>query len=83
MRFAELIQRLREQAGFSQSELASKAGVPMRSIQNWEQGHRLPRPPALLPLAAALGVSIEKLIKSMTDAGQGEPPPAKKTRKRK
>lgn len=84
MPFAELIQKLREQAGLSQSELAKRAGVPVRSVQNWEQGHRQPRPLALLPLAEALGVPVEKLIKSMSDAG---PPkaatPTKKTRKRK
>jgi transcriptional regulator with XRE-family HTH domain len=78
MLFAELIQKLREQAGLSQSELARKAGVPVRSIQNWEQGHRLPRPQALLPLAGALGVAIDKLILSMS-----ETPLPKKTKKRK
>jgi transcriptional regulator with XRE-family HTH domain len=67
MRFAELIQKLREQAGLSQSELARKAGVPVRSVQNWEQGHRLPRPQALLPLAGALGVAVDKLILSMSE----------------
>ncbi len=82
MRFAELIQKLREQAGLSQSELARKAGVPVRSIQNWEQGHRLPRPQALLPLASALGSPVEKLIKSMGDAQAVEATP-KKTTKRK
>jgi transcriptional regulator with XRE-family HTH domain len=82
MPFAELIQKLREQAGLSQSELARKAGVPVRSVQNWEQGHRLPRAQALLPLANALAVSVEKLIKAMNDAAQAEPPPAKKKKRR-
>jgi transcriptional regulator with XRE-family HTH domain len=87
MAFAELIQKLREQAGLSQSQLAKRAGVPVRSIQNWEQGHRQPRPPALLPLAEALGVPVEKLIKSMSSTGEGKgktaEAPKKKTRKRK
>jgi transcriptional regulator with XRE-family HTH domain len=83
MPFAELIQQLREQAGLSQSQLARKAGVPVRSVQNWEQGHRLPRAQALLPLARALAVPVEKLIKAMDDASQSEPAPAKKARKRK
>jgi transcriptional regulator with XRE-family HTH domain len=86
MAFAELIQKLREQAGLSQSQLAKRAGVPVRSIQNWEQGHRRPRPQALLPLAEALGVPVEKLIKSMTSTGESREEPAaapKKARKRK
>jgi transcriptional regulator with XRE-family HTH domain len=83
MRFAELIQNLREQAGLSQAELARKAGVPVRSVQNWEQGHRLPRPQALLPLANALGAPVEKLIKSMSEAGQAEAPKKRKGRGKK
>jgi transcriptional regulator with XRE-family HTH domain len=78
MRFPELIQKLREQAGLSQSELARKAGVPVRSVQNWEQGHRMPRPQALLPLAGALGVAVDKLILSMS-----ETPLPRKGRKQK
>jgi transcriptional regulator with XRE-family HTH domain len=66
MPLAQYIQKLKEQAGLSQSELARKAGVPVRSVQNWEQGHRLPRAQALLPLADALGVPVDKLIKSMS-----------------
>jgi transcriptional regulator with XRE-family HTH domain len=85
MSFGEMIQKLREQAGLSQSELALKAGVPVRSVQNWEQGHRQPRPMALLPLANALGVSVESLIKSMGAAAEPAPNRAtgKDSKKRK
>ncbi len=62
MRFGETLPKLPEQSGMSQSELAEKSGLPLRSIQNWEQKHREPRAQALLALARALGVSVEALI---------------------
>jgi putative transcriptional regulator len=65
MGLPEKLQRLREQAGLSQAALADKAGVPARSIQNWEQGHRAPRAPALLALARALEVPVETLIRAL------------------
>jgi transcriptional regulator with XRE-family HTH domain len=79
MGFPDTLQRLREKAGLSQSELAEKAGVPVRSIQNWEQGHRQPRAPALLPLAQALGVSVESLLGEMIKPAA----PKKSTRKKR
>jgi transcriptional regulator with XRE-family HTH domain len=60
--FGTLLQRLREQAGLSQSGLATRADVPFRTIQNWEQGHREPRPGALITLARALGVEPGVLL---------------------
>jgi transcriptional regulator with XRE-family HTH domain len=51
----------REIKGFSQSELADLAGVPLNSLQNWEQGSREPLWSAVVKLAAALGVSTEDL----------------------
>jgi transcriptional regulator with XRE-family HTH domain len=78
VKFAELIQDLREKAGLSQSQLAEKIGLPVRSIQNWEQGHRKPRAQVVLPLSRALGVSVEKLIQTIA-----EEPPAKKGKGRK
>jgi transcriptional regulator with XRE-family HTH domain len=62
MRFAKTLQQVREHRGMSQSQLAEKSGLPLRSIQNWEQKHREPRAQALLALARALGVSVEMLI---------------------
>ena len=36
------VKRIREQIGFSQSKFATLIGVSIRTIQNWEQGHRRP-----------------------------------------
>jgi len=37
---------LQEHLGFSQSKFAALIGVNVRTIQNWEQGHRHPTGPA-------------------------------------
>jgi putative transcriptional regulator len=67
MTFGTRLQQLREKAGLSQSDLATKTGVPKRSIQNWEQGHRHPRWPAMLGLARALGVEVQALVKGVDE----------------
>lgn len=41
------ISKIREQAGMSQSRFAAMIGVSVRTIQNWEQGHRKHQGPAL------------------------------------
>jgi transcriptional regulator with XRE-family HTH domain len=56
-----LIQRMRLSKGLSQSQLARLAGVPFRSLQNYEQGHRATPLEAAAKLAKALGVSIDAL----------------------
>lgn len=42
----EDVRRIRERAGLSQSELAALMRVSVRTLQNWEQGHRRPTGPA-------------------------------------
>lgn len=63
MGFKENLRALREKAGKTQSELATKAGVPFRSYQNWETGSREPRIAALVALAETLGVSVDELVR--------------------
>jgi transcriptional regulator with XRE-family HTH domain len=62
MGFKETVRRLRQEAGLSQAALAAKAGVPIRSIQNYEQGHRVPKATALLAISRAVGVSLDALV---------------------
>jgi transcriptional regulator with XRE-family HTH domain len=64
------IQEFRLARGLSQSQLAAAAGVPFRSLQNYEQGHRTVPLAAAARLADALGVTLDEL------AGRG--PPAKR-----
>ena len=62
MRFGTMLKAMREKAGLSQAALAERAGLSVRNIQNWEQGHRIPRAQVLLRLARAVGVPVEQLL---------------------
>jgi transcriptional regulator with XRE-family HTH domain len=59
------VQRLRAAAGFTQSELAHAAGVPLSSLQNWEIDRREPSFRAACRLAKALGVTAEYLAETV------------------
>jgi len=60
------LQRLRKEAGLSQSALAKAAGVPIGSLRNWEQGRRKLFFDAAVRIAEVLGVNLNDL----------RPPPA-------
>lgn len=55
------VQRLREARGWSQAELARRAGVPRTSLIRWEQNGRVPLYGQMKKLAAALGVVVDQL----------------------
>jgi len=55
------IQEFRLAKGLSQSQLAKAAGIPFRSLQNYEQGHRPTPLEKAAKLAKALGVSLDDL----------------------
>jgi transcriptional regulator with XRE-family HTH domain len=74
----EQFQRVREARGLTQAELAQRAGVRLRSLQEWEQGTRIPRFDRVIQLANGLGVTLDEL------AGRTPPPePAPKNPPRK
>lgn len=59
------LKRIRQERGFSQAELAKRAGVSVRMVQNYEQGaNDINRAEALTVwrLAVALGCRMEDLI---------------------
>lgn len=57
------IKELRLAVGLSQSQLAERASVSIKTLQNWESGRRIPRDVyELHKLAVALGCAIEDLI---------------------
>ena len=41
------VKNVRERMGLSQNKFAMTIGVSVRTLQNWEQGHRRPQGPAL------------------------------------
>ncbi len=61
------LRELREAAGISQRELARQIGQDQSNIRYWENSGNLPRSDVLLPMAKALGVTVEVLL--------GEPAP--------
>ncbi|MEX1003998.1 MAG: helix-turn-helix domain-containing protein [Acidimicrobiia bacterium] len=68
---------VREGAGLTQGELATRAGVSRQMVGAVEAGRHLPRVDAALALAAVLGVDVEVLFGSeeaAVDAISGEPP---------
>jgi transcriptional regulator with XRE-family HTH domain len=62
MSFGNNLQALREAAGLSQSELAEKSGISVKTIQNWEIDRNSPRMDALVRLAHALGTTLDMLV---------------------
>jgi transcriptional regulator with XRE-family HTH domain len=65
-------QRIRLEKGFSQSELAEAAGIPISTLRGWERNRREPLLGAAARLADALGVTLDELA--------GREPPRRKGR---
>lgn len=59
MRSARLIREARRNAGFSQRELASRAGVPQSTVGRIEAGHLGPRWSTVEALLGASGMTLE------------------------
>jgi len=54
---ANELQAYRRRLRLSQADAAARLGVPVRTLQNWEQGTRTPRGLALEALRAKLKLS--------------------------
>lgn len=52
LRTAALTQRVRRKTGLSQSEFAARYRIPVRTLQEWEQGRREPETTVLAYLTA-------------------------------
>ena len=76
MSFGEQLRGLREAAGLSRPEMARRAGVPAGTLRNWEADRGFPNLPALLRLAAALGVPVERFAEGVEDPAGQEAGPA-------
>lgn len=75
--FGERIHALREQAGFSQAQLAEKIGLSQRAYAYWERNPVALRPDQLLKLATALNVSVEELMGVAASKKRGSGPVGK------
>jgi transcriptional regulator with XRE-family HTH domain len=56
------LKQLRQAAGLSIRELARQLGQDHSNIRYWERTGNLPRSNILMPMAAALGVTVEQLL---------------------
>jgi len=56
------LKKLREAAGLSQRELARQIGDRQSNVQYWEATGKFPRSDLLVPIAKALGVTVEDLL---------------------
>ncbi len=70
------IQRLRAERRLSQEQLAQEVGVSRQAVSKWELDDALPDTDKLVPLARALGVSVDELLGNTADppAGGGVQP---------
>src|SRR5215210_2040283 len=79
--FGERLRRLREKAGLTQEELASRAGLTAKAVSALERGERKrPYPHTVRSLAEALGLTEEErasLTASVPGRGVQEPAPVR------
>ncbi len=73
MQIAQTVQRLREEQGFSHSQLADRAGVTLRALRNVESGNTA-RPRTIERIARALGLTPMELYELA--AAEPSPTPA-------
>lgn len=66
--FGNYIYELRERRGWSQSQLGERLGVTNKAVSRWENGGAYPSTELMLPLAEALGVTIEDLYKRISES---------------
>jgi transcriptional regulator with XRE-family HTH domain len=64
--FAARLRELREKAGLTQAQLAQRAGLHLSAVTRFEHGRREPSLASAAKLAAALGVTVDELIRPAT-----------------
>lgn len=62
MALGETIQKKRNEQGMSQEQLAELVGVSRQAVSKWEVGDAIPDTDKLIPLAGALGISVDELL---------------------
>ena len=60
------LRQLREAAGLTMRELARKIGEDHSNVRYWESSGKIPRSDVLLPIANALGVTVDELLGDQT-----------------
>jgi transcriptional regulator with XRE-family HTH domain len=78
--FAGRLKELREERGWTQQELADRAGLKLAGVRNLEQGRTYPEWPSVLLLCVALGVdpgAFTTAPATQDIPGRGRPPKMK------
>ena len=70
----ETIQALRRQKNLTQEQLAEQVGVSRQAVSKWELNTALPDTDKLVPLARALGVSVDELLGNVSENGVSATP---------
>lgn len=63
MTFGEHLAALRRIAEATQAEIANRLGVTPQAVSGWERDEAEPELSKVVPLADALGVSVERLLR--------------------
>lgn len=66
--FATNLRRLRALKRLSQAELGRQLGHERQTIYAWEKGNYHPRTDQLVPLADALGCTVDELVRPVKEA---------------
>ncbi len=69
----ERLRHIREQAGYSQQDLADESGVSQHTISEIELGRRKPQGRTLRKLAGVLGVEVRDFFEEAHPLGQAPP----------
>ena len=62
MKLGETILKKRQERGLSQEKLAELIGVSRQAVSKWEVGDAIPDTDKLIPLAKALGITVDELL---------------------
>lgn len=54
----------REKLGYTQEQVAEKAGISLRAYKMYESGERIPRADVMARIAKVLRTSVERLLKT-------------------
>jgi transcriptional regulator with XRE-family HTH domain len=72
MRLAHTVRLLRQEQGFSQAQLADRAGITLEALRNVERGNTA-RPRTIERIARALGLTPMELYERAAAATLAEP----------
>lgn len=74
MNLGAILQTKRSERGLSQEKLAELVGVSRQAVSKWELGDAVPDTDKLIPLAKALGVTVDELQGNSPEEPETETP---------